>query len=142
MATSIKAFLAIMAIMVIADVAMGKNYTVGAPAGSWDLATNFSAWVADKTFYTGDNLIFSYTSAHDVAEVSKYDYASCSGSSPISTDKSGKTVFSLTKAGTRYFICAVPSHCKSGMLVKIEVVAKPSSAPAKAPAPTPRATPY
>ncbi|KAJ3693639.1 hypothetical protein LUZ60_009119 [Juncus effusus] len=142
MATSIKAFLAIMAIMVIADVAMGKNYTVGAPAGSWDLSTDYSAWVADKTFYTGDNLIFSYSSAHDVAEVSKDDYDSCSGSSPISIDKSGNTVFPLTKTGTRYFICAVPSHCTSGMLVTIKVVAKPSSPPAKPPtAPTPPASP-
>ncbi|XP_078176378.1 blue copper protein 1b-like [Carex rostrata] len=36
--------------------AAGTNYTVGAPAGSWDINTNYTKWVSTITFHQGDNL--------------------------------------------------------------------------------------
>jgi Plastocyanin-like domain len=73
--------------------------------------------------------VFNYTSLHDVAEVTKDDYTSCSTSNELTYDNSGTTVIELTTDGTRCFICAAPTHCSSGMKVKIDVLAKPSSPP-------------
>ncbi|KAJ1698170.1 hypothetical protein LUZ63_006682 [Rhynchospora breviuscula] len=148
MAPFLKAFIALLAIAALADVAVCENYTVGAPNGSWDLSTNYEEWVKDLKFYAGDFLIFRYTSFHDVAEVSKDVYTSCSSSQTISIDKSGTTIFELKEAGTRYFICAVPTHCSGGMKVQIDVlpkpgtpVSKPNLAPSLPPASPPHASP-
>jgi Plastocyanin-like domain len=73
--------------------------------------------------------VFNYTSNHDVAEVTKDDYTSCSTSNELTYDNSSTTIVELTTAGTRYFICAVPTHCSGGMKVKIDVLAKPNSPP-------------
>jgi hypothetical protein len=56
MAPSLKPFMALMAIAALADMAIGANYTVGAPTGSWDLNTNYEEWVKDLKFYPGDLL--------------------------------------------------------------------------------------
>ncbi|KAJ4792240.1 Early nodulin-like protein 1 [Rhynchospora pubera] len=148
MAPFLKAFIVLLAIAALADVAVCENYTVGAPNGSWDLNTNYEEWVKDLNFYAGDFLIFRYTSFHDVAEVTKDVYTSCSSSQTISIDKSGTTIFELKEAGTRYFICAVPTHCSGGMKVQIDVlpklgtpVSKPNLAPSLPPASPPHVFP-
>ncbi|EMS62790.1 hypothetical protein TRIUR3_26678 [Triticum urartu] len=49
--------------------ALGATYTVGAPAGSWDLRTNYTRWTSTIRFYTGDELRFQYpAAAHNVVE--------------------------------------------------------------------------
>lgn len=40
----------------VLGVAHGASYTVGAPAGSWDLQTNYTRWASAITFRAGDQL--------------------------------------------------------------------------------------
>ncbi|XP_072994729.1 stellacyanin-like [Typha latifolia] len=142
-----KALIAALAMAAIFQLAVGTNYTVGAPGGSWDLQTNFANWASPITFLTGDFLIFSYASTqHNVLEVTMSNYGSCTTSNPISTDASGNTVVALTAPGTRYFICGIPGHCTGGMKVQIDVSAKSSPATpptpgSSPPPPSPTATP-
>ncbi|CAL4996511.1 unnamed protein product [Urochloa decumbens] len=112
--------------------AHGASYTVGAPAGSWDLRTNYTSWASGVTFRAGDQLVFKYSrAAHNVLEVSRADYDSCSGSSALNTFTTGDDVVPLTSGGvTRYFICGVPGHCDAGMKLAVRVEAA-------APSPTP-----
>jgi hypothetical protein len=139
MAPFLKSFIALMAIAALADVAISANYTVGAPTGSWDLNTNYEEWVKALNFYPGDFLTFRYTS-HDVAEVNQDAYTTCNSSETLTIDKSGTTVIELKAVGTRYFICAVPTHCSRGMKVQIDVLPKPST-PVPAPSMPPKQSP-
>ena len=67
--------------------------------------------------------MFKYSSAaHDVVEVSKAGYDSCSASSPIATYQTGNDTVQLpTGSVTRYFICGVPGHCAAGMKLAVTV---------------------
>ncbi|XP_071701040.1 mavicyanin-like [Rutidosis leptorrhynchoides] len=123
------------------DVALAVDHTVGSPGGSWDLSTNFGVWASSQTFSVGDNLVFRYTSNHDVLEVTKSNYDSCGTSGPISTSTSSPTTIPLTAAGKRYFICGIPGHCSQGMKVEIDVVSAASGPPSTPtpPSPTPPA---
>ncbi|XP_006659099.1 mavicyanin-like [Oryza brachyantha] len=112
-----------MAAAALATTAMGATtYTVGAPAGSWDMRTNYAQWASSITFRAGDQLVFKYSpSAHDVVEVTKDGYDACSASSPIATFTSGNDTVALAAAGTRYFICGFPGHCAGGMKLAVKV---------------------
>lgn len=44
------------AILILLDVAVAVNHTVGAPNGSWDLSTDLATWASSQTFSVGDNL--------------------------------------------------------------------------------------
>ncbi|TVU43433.1 hypothetical protein EJB05_09906 [Eragrostis curvula] len=139
MASTSRALLfVVVAVAAVLGTAQGASYTVGAPAGSWDLRTNYANWASSITFRAGDQLVFKYASgAHDVLEVSKADYDSCSGSSPRATFQTGDDTVSLPAAGTRYFICGVPGHCAAGMKLAVKVEAATSTGPNPA-APSPR----
>ena len=122
---------------------------LGEPGGAWDLSTNYGTWASSRNFKADDQIVFKYSpQAHDVLEVSKADYDSCSTASPITTLNSGNDVVTLTASGTRYFICGFPGHCAGGMKVKIDVMSGSSSSPApasgpsasNAPPPTPAST--
>ncbi|XP_040383032.1 uclacyanin 1-like [Oryza brachyantha] len=132
MAAARAMFVVAMAAAALATTAMGATtYTVGAPAGSWDMRTNYAQWVSSITFRAGDQLLFRYSpSAHDVVEVTKAGYDACSASSPVATFSSGDDTVALTAAGTRYFICGFPGHCAGGMklAVKVEAAATGGSA--------------
>ncbi|WOL04544.1 hypothetical protein Cni_G13265 [Canna indica] len=146
----LRALVAAVAVAAIFELAMGVNYDVGGPAGSWDLSTNYAQWVAGKKFNVNDTLTFKYTSAHDVLEVNSAAYAACDGSKPITKETTGMTIFTLPAAGKKYFICGVGNHCAQGMKVEVDVSAAssppsppsvsptsppPSSGPAAAPPP-------
>ncbi|KAL0399861.1 UNVERIFIED_CONTAM: Uclacyanin 1 [Sesamum radiatum] len=135
--------LAAMAMMI--NLSMASNYTVGAPNGGWDQSTDLTTWASSQTFLVGDNLIFQYTTNHDVTEVSKPDFDSCSASNPLQPPHSGGlTLIPLTSAGTRYFICGSAGHCLGGMKVQIDILAASSPPPSTTPSlppPPPPATP-
>ncbi|KAK6134861.1 hypothetical protein DH2020_031402 [Rehmannia glutinosa] len=98
-------FVATIAIMSI-NLAMGANYTVGAPN------------------------VFQYSTLdrHDVTEVSKADFDSCIATNPLQPPNSdGFTVIPLSSAGTRYFICG--RHCRRGMKLQIDTLAAAASTP-------------
>ncbi|GJN12490.1 hypothetical protein PR202_ga30772 [Eleusine coracana subsp. coracana] len=124
--------------------AHGASYTVGAPAGSWDLRTNYTAWASTITFRARDQLVFKYSRAlHNVLEVSKADYDSCSSSNPINAVQTGDDTITLPAGGvTRYFICGVPGHCDDGMklAVRVEAAAGPNASAPSSPS-TPFAMP-
>ena len=71
---------------------------------------------------------FKFAPSHDVTEVDKKDYDSCSAANPIKSYTGGSAAVKLTAPGKRYFICSVPGHCAAGM--KLEVAA-PAPAPAR-----------
>jgi hypothetical protein len=73
---------------------------------------------------------------HNVLEVTKAAYDSCSNSTPIATHTSGDDKIAIKRPGHRFFICGVPGHCAAGQKVNIRVL-KPSDAPSKAPTPAP-----
>ncbi|KAF7019417.1 hypothetical protein CFC21_032593 [Triticum aestivum] len=133
------------AVMAILSTASAAIYNVGEPGGAWDLSTNYGTWASSRNFKADDQIVFKYSpQAHDVLEVSKADYDSCSTASPITTLNSGNDVVTLTASGTRYFICGFPGHCAGGMKVKIDVMSgfsspAPASGPSasNAPPPTP-----
>ncbi|XBJ05716.1 hypothetical protein VPH35_024451 [Triticum aestivum] len=136
MAVTRTIFLA-MAVMAILSTASAAIYNVGEPGGAWDLSTNYGTWASFRNFKADDQIIFKYSpQAHDVLEVSKADYDSCSTASPITTLNSGNDVVTLTASGTRYFICGFPGHCAGGMKVKIDVMSGSSSSPAPASGPS------
>ncbi|KAJ6853399.1 basic blue protein-like [Iris pallida] len=124
---ALKAFIAVATVTFAIQSATATNFTVGAPGGSWDLTTNLGSWASAQTFTVGDNLIFSYTTPHDVLEVTKANYDSCGTGSPIASYTSGNDVIPLPAAATRYFICGTAGHCNGGsaggMKVAVSVVA-------------------
>ncbi|KAG2576598.1 hypothetical protein PVAP13_6NG033200 [Panicum virgatum] len=95
----------------------------GAPGGSWDLRTNLTAWASSIAFRPGDQLVFSYdASAHDVVEVTRDGYLSCSVQRPVSAARmTGSETIRLDGAGERYFICGAPGHCAAGMKLRVRV---------------------
>jgi hypothetical protein len=44
------------AVAAVLGTAHGASYTVGAPAGSWDLRTNYTSWASGINFRAGDQL--------------------------------------------------------------------------------------
>ncbi|KAI5009656.1 hypothetical protein ZWY2020_011793 [Hordeum vulgare] len=124
--------------MAVLSTASAAIYNVGEPGGAWDLSTNYDTWASSRKFQPGDQIVFKYSpQAHDVLEVSKADYDSCSTANPIATLNTGNDIITLTATGTRYFICGFPGHCTGGMKVKIDVVpASSSSSPAPASGPS------
>ncbi|XBI59831.1 hypothetical protein VPH35_040838 [Triticum aestivum] len=120
--------LVVAAMAILSTAASAAMYNVGEPGGAWDLGTNYSTWASSRNFQPDDQIVFKYSpQAHDVLEVSKADYDSCSNATPIATLNSGNDVIALTVTGTRYFICGFPGHCAGGMKVKIDVMPSSSS---------------
>ncbi|CAO2164481.1 unnamed protein product [Urochloa humidicola] len=142
MATRTRAlFVVVVTVAAVLGAAHGASYTVGAPAGSWDLRTNYTRWASGVTFRAGDQLVFKYSgTAHNVLEVSRADYDSCSGSGVLNTFTTGNDTVPLTAGGvTRYFICGVPGHCDAGMklAVRVEAAATAGAPNAASPSPLP-----
>ncbi|KAH7668598.1 Cupredoxins domain-containing protein [Dioscorea alata] len=127
-------FLALL-LVVAAAPALATDYTVG-DSQQWNLGVNYSTWVSGKTFKVGDNLVFTYSkSSHDVAEVNKADYGSCSKNNIIKTYNDGNTTIALNTTGSRYFICSFSDHCSQGMKLEVSVSSSPSTPPSSGPSP-------
>ncbi|CAO2189869.1 unnamed protein product [Urochloa humidicola] len=128
-----------MAVAALLGAAHGASYTVGAPAGSWDLRTNYTRWASGVVFRAGDQLVFKYSrAAHNVLEVSRADYDSCSASSALNTFTTGDDTVPLTAGGvTRFFICGVPGHCDAGMKLAVRVEAASTAGAPNAASPSP-----
>ncbi|KAH7859586.1 hypothetical protein Vadar_002934 [Vaccinium darrowii] len=127
-------------IAVIINAAMATTYTVGSPNGGWDTSTNLAQWAAAQNFTVGDSLAFSYASNHDVVEVPKTDYDSCTSTNSIQTYSGGNTIIPLSSPGKRYFMCGTFGHCSQGMKVEIDTLAA-TTPPATALAPSPHKLP-
>nr|XP_043606667.1 mavicyanin-like [Erigeron canadensis] len=120
--------LSIVATAMLIQLALAVDHPVGG-SGGWDTSTNLDSWASSQTFTVGDNLVFTFLPNHDVLEVSKDDYDSCTTSGPISNGALTPVTVSLTAAGSRYFICGTPGHCDRGMKVEIKTIAAAASGP-------------
>ncbi|KDP30271.1 hypothetical protein JCGZ_17053 [Jatropha curcas] len=113
----------IFSLALLETVTANTTYTVGDAMG-WRVPTDtsfYDDWVANKTFLPGDELVFNWTSAHNVLEVtSKEEYDDCTKTNGIPNETSPVTV-SLPKNNTRYFICTIGTHCSGGQKVTIKV---------------------
>ncbi|KAK9149624.1 hypothetical protein Scep_008381 [Stephania cephalantha] len=120
------------------------NYTVLDSQG-WGIPRSPDAyrnWAANKDFEVGDMLIFNFpTQQHDVAEVTKAAFDSCSGTNPISIQRNGPATIRLDSTGNHYFICTFPGHCNAGQKLAITVGSNDDAvSPSGSPSP-PRRTP-
>ncbi|KAD7478981.1 hypothetical protein R6Q59_005236 [Mikania micrantha] len=129
-----RTLMSVVATMMLFELALGADHNVGAPGG-WDTSTDLGSWASSETFTVDDNLVFTYTPNHDVVEVNKAGYDSCSISNAVSTNAVSPTTIKLSDAGTRYFICGTPGHCGQGMKVEIKTVAATTSGPPSATTP-------
>ncbi|CAM0944992.1 unnamed protein product [Alopecurus aequalis] len=119
--------------------AYAVDYTVGDSSG-WAGGVDYSTWASDKTFNVGDTLVFQYGASHNVAEVGSADYSACSATNSIQSYSDQDTKITLTKPGTRYFICGASGHCAGGMKLAVTVSPAATSTPTPtAPAATPDA---
>lgn len=82
--------------------------------------------------------VFNFaTGAHDVVQVPKESFDSCSSANPIGdTITTGPVNITLSKAGNHYYICTIGQHCQGGQKLAITVSGSPGAAP-----PTPSTPP-
>ncbi|XP_062008205.1 umecyanin-like [Rosa rugosa] len=117
-------------------------HVVGGSIG-WTIPQNgaqeYVTWASGQKFLVGDVLTFNFaTNTHDVVEVPKASFDSCSSSNPIgSTITTGPANVTLTSAGDHYYICTFGRHCQSGQKLAITVSASATSPGASPSAPTP-----
>lgn len=115
-------------------------YQVGGSSG-WTILgnVNYTDWAGKQTFKVGDVIEFKYPQGiHNVLEVNKADYSSCTNSTPIATHTSGDDKVTIKSPGHRFFICGVPGHCAAGQKLNVRVLKtqKPRSSEAPSPAPS------
>ncbi|KAJ3693641.1 hypothetical protein LUZ60_009121 [Juncus effusus] len=139
--TPLKALVALMAMAAVFEMVLSTNYTVGAPDGLWDTSTDYTKWVSDKTFHPGDNLLFSYSSVHDVWEVTSEDYDTCLKESPLEKYSGGSTLIALTETGSRFFFCSTLTHCSEGQKLEVSVVSSEPPSDSPPPLPSSRSSP-
>ncbi|CAD5170993.1 unnamed protein product [Musa acuminata subsp. malaccensis] len=123
-----------------APAASATDYTVGDLQG-WVSGVDYTAWASGKTFNVDETLFFQYNGLHTLAEVGEADYKACSASNSIQTYTDQSTKITLTRPGSRYFICGTPGHCSSGMKLAVTVDGASSSTPAGSPPSTPSGLP-
>ncbi|KAA0063540.1 hypothetical protein IC582_011837 [Cucumis melo] len=123
------------------------TYVVGDSFG-WNVPTSpnfYDSWAQGKTFVVGDVLEFNFAiQRHDVAKVTKDNYDSCSGQSPISLSTSPPVKITLSEPGEHFFICTFAGHCSVGQKLAINVTdgtATPPSSIALPPSDTVPSTP-
>ncbi|CAN6286453.1 unnamed protein product [Urochloa humidicola] len=139
MAMGMKGLLVLTLGLAMAATSSAVIYKVGDTSG-WTILgnINYTDWTTKKDFKVGDIIEFKYPQGiHNVLEVNKADYDSCSNSTPIATHTSGDDKIAIKRPGHRFFICGVPGHCAAGQKVNVRVLKqnKSSDAPSKAPAP-------
>ncbi|XP_009365429.2 umecyanin [Pyrus x bretschneideri] len=129
------------------NVAAQTGHVVGGSIG-WTIpqsgAQEYVTWAASNKFVVGDTLTFNFaTNAHDVQEVPKASFDSCSSENPIGTAiTTGPANITLTSSGDHYYICTYGRHCQSGQKLAITVsAASPGAAPSVPPSPSTTKTP-
>ncbi|KAF0910917.1 hypothetical protein E2562_005315 [Oryza meyeriana var. granulata] len=143
MAMTMKSVLVMMLGLAMAVTSSAAVYKVGDTSG-WTILgnVNYTDWAVKKTFRIGDTIEFKYPQGiHNVLEVKKADYDSCTNSSPIATHTSGDDKITIKSAGHRFFICGIPGHCAAGQKVNIRVLKQRSSSSSDAPSTAPAASP-
>ncbi|CAI0542846.1 unnamed protein product [Linum tenue] len=115
------------------------THTVGGNTG-WTIPQGgdsvYSNWASGNSFSVGDILVFNFAAgAHDVTQVNKADYDSCSATNPMMTSTNTPARITLNTSGEHYFICGVPGHCSAGQKVTVNVLASTTGSSSPSPAP-------
>ncbi|XP_041019185.1 cucumber peeling cupredoxin-like [Juglans microcarpa x Juglans regia] len=132
--TSVVAVFGVVAVLLLQCAAAQTVHVVGDSIG-WSVPTGgasaYETWAASKQFVVGDILLFNFaTNEHDVLQVPKESYDSCSSSNPIGdTITTGPVNITLSTAGTHYYICTIGRHCLSGQKLAVTVSGSPSAVP-------------
>ncbi|KAL2541539.1 Cupredoxin superfamily protein [Abeliophyllum distichum] len=101
---------------------MAAVYQVGDSDGWNAFGTDYKKWAATKNFLVGDSIVFNYNPQfHNVVQVSKQDYDTCTSSSPLSIFNSGSDSIPLPTSADYYFICGFPGNCQAGQKVSTPV---------------------
>ncbi|TVU40204.1 hypothetical protein EJB05_13655, partial [Eragrostis curvula] len=130
MAMAKAAILALVAALAVQLAAAATDHPVNGD-GAWDTSgTDYNTWATKQKFVQGDTVSFTYSTSHDVTEVTEAGYKACSGSSAVKSYTGGKTAVKLATPGKHYFICSIPGHCAAGMKLEVTVAAAGVSAPA------------
>ncbi|GLJ11997.1 hypothetical protein SUGI_0181700 [Cryptomeria japonica] len=111
--------------------AAAATHTVGGTSG-WIIPTTnsllYTSWAANNTFKVGDTLVFNFAAnAHNVLQVTKTNYDSCTATSPLKTYSTSPATVNLTESGPQYYICGYPGHCTGGQNLTITVSAASTS---------------
>ncbi|KAK4267551.1 hypothetical protein QN277_024319 [Acacia crassicarpa] len=103
----------------------------------------YATWASSKTFHLNDRLSsLQSTGRHDVVEVPKESYDSCSADNKIgNTIETGPYNHTLNKTGNHYFICSIGQHCNGGQKLSVNVVSGSSTTPSNAPSPSSSSSP-
>ncbi|KAK6802915.1 hypothetical protein RDI58_000699 [Solanum bulbocastanum] len=114
-------FLSFITIMVASTTAV--VYEVGDSQG-WIIGNiDYSQWASTKNFHVNDILVFNYNNKyHNVMQVSKQEYESCTITNPIATFNTGKDCITLQAYGDYYYVCGIPGHCQIGQKFHINIV--------------------
>ncbi|KAE7997324.1 hypothetical protein FH972_001969 [Carpinus fangiana] len=93
-------------------------------------AATYQTWADNNKFVVGDILTFNFaTGEHDVVQVPKESFDSCTSANPIgNTITAGPANITLSDAGNHYYICAVGQHCQFGQKLAITVSGSPGAA--------------
>ncbi|XP_015163240.1 mavicyanin-like [Solanum tuberosum] len=84
---------------------------------------DYSQWASTKNFHVNDILVFNYNNKyHNVMQVSKQEYESCTITNPIATFNTGKDSITLQAYGDYYYVCGNPGHCQIGQKFHINIV--------------------
>ncbi|XP_038889652.1 blue copper protein-like [Benincasa hispida] len=108
------------------------TYVVGDSFG-WNIPTSptfYDSWAQGKTFVVGDVLEFNFViQRHNVAKVTKDNFTSCNGESPISVSPNPPVRIILSEPGEHFFICAFSGHCSLGQKLAVNVTAGATTPP-------------
>ncbi|KAJ8753220.1 hypothetical protein K2173_017822 [Erythroxylum novogranatense] len=141
---SYMAFLAVIVASALFQSSIAQtNHVVGGNSG-WTIPSggSYSSWAANRKFSVGDTLVFNFQNGvHDVAQVSKADYDSCSTTNPILFVSTSPARITLNSTGEHYFLCNFTGHCSAGQKLMVNVIAASSSSPSPAPQPSSPVTP-
>ncbi|XP_062022330.1 umecyanin-like [Rosa rugosa] len=123
-------------------VAAQTTHVVGGSVG-WTIpqtgAQEYVTWASGQKFVVGDFLIFNFTTnSHDVLEVPKASFDSCSSTG--STIKTGPANITINSTGEQYYICTIGNHCQSGQKLAITVLTSATSPGGSPSAPSPSTT--
>jgi len=132
----------VLALAGMAATSSAAVYKVGGASG-WTILgnINYADWAANNTFHVGDVIEFKYPQGiHNVLEVKKDDYNSCTNSTPIATHTSGDDKITIKSPGHRFFICGVPGHCAAGQKLNVRVLKTQLPRSSGAPSPAPAAS--
>ncbi|KAE9584553.1 hypothetical protein Lal_00021713 [Lupinus albus] len=122
----------VMAILMVLQCTEAVTVHVVGDGLGWTVPEDSSAyqnWASTNNFVLGDILSFNFeTNRHDVAEVAKGSYETCTSNNTIGTILlTGPTNITLNRAGEHFYICTIGQHCNGGQKLAINVSTTPST---------------